>query len=362
MKTHRFIISGGGTGGHIYPAIAIADELKKRFPNAEFLFVGAKDRMEMQRVPEAGYSIKGLWISGLQRKLSFKNLSFPFKLVFSVLKSYLILKKFKPTIAIGTGGFASGPLLLTASKLQIPYVLQEQNAFPGITNKWLASKAKAIFVAYDHMQRFFGNTSVQLTGNPVRSTLISAGSSKAEACSFFGLNPSYPIIAMLGGSLGAQRMNEWLETYKTEFEAQNIQLIWQCGSRYIQKYKSQTSATVKVLDFISRMDLLFACADGFISRAGAGAISELSIIGKPTLFIPSPNVAEDHQTKNAEAVVQQNAALMLKESEFNNDSSAKIELLIAHVKDEKNQMAANLKNIAKPEATKNIVDQIIDLI
>lgn len=362
MKTHRFVISGGGTGGHIYPAIAIADELKKRFPNAEFLFVGAMDRMEMQRVPEAGYKIKGLWISGLQRKLTLKNLSFPFKLIFSIFKSYLILKRFKPTIAIGTGGFASGPLLLTASKLRIPYVLQEQNAFPGITNKWLASKAKTIFVAYTDMPRFFGNTPVKLTGNPVRSTLIDSAKSKKEACRFFDLNPNNPVVVMLGGSLGSQRMNEWLEAYKTEFQNRNIQLIWQCGSRYINRYKRQTNDVIKVFDFITKMDLLFACADGFISRAGAGAISELSLIGKPTLFIPSPNVAEDHQTKNAEAVVNQNAALMLKELEFENDSLIKIELLIEHVKNVNSPMAKNLKKIAKPEATKTIVNYISDLI
>lgn len=362
MKTHRFVISGGGTGGHIYPAIAIADELKKRFPNAEFLFIGAKDRMEMQRVPEAGYKIKGLWISGLQRKLTLKNLSFPFKLIFSVFKSYLILKRFKPTIAIGTGGFASGPLLLTASKLSIPYVLQEQNAFPGITNKWLASKAQTIFVAYTDMQRFFGNTPVKLTGNPVRSTLIDSTVSKKEACRFFDLNPNNPVVVMLGGSLGSQRMNEWLAAHKTEFKNRNIQLIWQCGSRYIDRYKTQTDDDIKVFDFITKMNLLFACADGFISRAGAGAISELSIIGKPTLFIPSPNVAEDHQTKNAEAVVNQNAALMLKESEFENDSLIKIELLIEHVTNANSPMAMNFKNIAKPEATKYIVNHISDLI
>tara|TARA_B100001093_G_C26860501_1_gene1029951 strand:+ start:20926 stop:22014 length:1089 start_codon:yes stop_codon:yes gene_type:complete len=362
LKTHRFVISGGGTGGHIYPALAIADELKKRFPNAEFLFIGAKDRMEMQRVPEAGYKIKGLWISGLQRKLTLRNLIFPFKLIFSVFKSYLILQRFKPTIAIGTGGFASGPLLLTASKLRIPYVLQEQNAFPGITNKWLASKAKMVFVAYTDMQRFFGNTPIKLTGNPVRSALIDNAIAKKEACHFFDLNPNNPIVVMLGGSLGSQRMNEWLAEYKTEFQTRNIQLIWQCGSRYINLYKAQTNDVIKVFDFITKMNVLFACADGFISRAGAGTISELSLIGKPILFIPSPNVAEDHQTKNAEAVVNHNAALMLKESEFKNDSLVKIELLIQHVKNVNSPIAINLKNIAKPEATKNIVNHISDLI
>ncbi len=361
MDNYRFILSGGGTGGHIYPAIAIANELKRRYPNAEFLFVGAKDRMEMEKVPRAGYKIEGLWISGLQRKLTLKNLMFPFKLISSLFKAGKIVSRFKPHLVVGTGGFASGPLLKIASGRGIPCVLQEQNSYAGITNKLLKDKVAKICVAYDGMEAFFPSDKIIKTGNPVRGDLVALKSTKEEAMGFFGLETSKPTLLILGGSLGARRINQLLEQKLKYFKAMGIQLIWQCGKLYFEDYKKYNTASVKVIDFMNRMDFAYTAADFIISRAGAGSVSELCIVGKPVLFIPSPNVAEDHQTKNAEALVSENAALMIKEknleTEFENVFTG---LFQSKLKQE--QLAANIKRLALPNATKHIVDEIEKLL
>jgi UDP-N-acetylglucosamine--N-acetylmuramyl-(pentapeptide) pyrophosphoryl-undecaprenol N-acetylglucosamine transferase len=361
MKNYKFIVSGGGTGGHIYPAIAIANELKSRFPDAEFLFVGAKDKMEMQKVPQAGYPIKGLWIAGLQRKLTFQNLLFPIKLISSLWKSLLIIKNFKPDVVIGTGGFASGPLLQMANLLNIPTVIQEQNSFPGITNKLLSKKANRICVAYENLERFFPKEKMILTGNPVRQDLIAIESKRQEAIKHFNLDPSKKTLLVLGGSLGARKLNQLIEKELQNISNQNIQIIWQCGKFYLEQYKKYNSKNVQVFAFIDRMDLVYAAADFMISRAGASSVSELSIVGKPVLFIPSPNVAEDHQTKNAKSIVDRNGALMLKESELDEKFNAVFSDLVNNENLQK-QLSENIKKLAKVHATRDIVDEIVKLI
>ncbi len=361
MGNYRFILSGGGTGGHIYPAIAIANELKKRHPDAEFLFVGAKDKMEMEKVPQAGYKIEGLWISGLQRKLTLKNLMFPLKLVSSLFRARQITRQFKPDVAIGTGGFASGPLLKMAANSKVPCVLQEQNSYAGITNKLLASKAERICVAYDGMDQFFPKEKIIKTGNPVRSDLVDLKVGKEQAVQFFDLDANKKTILIIGGSLGARRINQLVEKEIRFFQEKEVQLIWQCGKLYFEKYKKHNSDNVKVLAFLNRMDYAYAAADIIISRAGAGSVSELCLVGKPVLFIPSPNVAEDHQTKNAKALVSKEAALMLKESELD----AEFEMAFTSLMDSEdiqNTLSANIKKLAMPRATEHIVDEIEKLL
>jgi UDP-N-acetylglucosamine--N-acetylmuramyl-(pentapeptide) pyrophosphoryl-undecaprenol N-acetylglucosamine transferase len=361
MENQKFIISGGGTGGHIYPAIAIANELKARFPKAEFLFVGAQDKMEMQKVPQAGYTIKGLWISGLQRKLTLQNLLFPVKLVSSLWKSRAIIKNFKPHVVIGTGGFASGPLLQMANSLNIPTLIQEQNSYPGITNKLLSKKANKICVAYENLERFFPNEKMILTGNPVRQDLIDIDSKREEAIKYFNLDPAKKTLLILGGSLGARRVNQLIEKELNFFASQNVQIIWQCGKFYLEEYNKYNSNSIQVLAFIDRMDLVYSAADFVISRAGASSVSELSIVGKPVLFIPSPNVAEDHQTKNAKSIVDKNGALMIKESELDDNFNSVFSNLVANENLQK-QLSENIKKLAKVNATQDIVDEIVKLI
>ena len=361
MTKYKFILSGGGTGGHIYPAIAIANELKLQFPDAEFLFVGAKDKMEMQKVPQAGYEIKGLWIAGLQRKLTLQNLMFPLKLASSLLESRRIIKQFKPNVVIGTGGFASGPLLQAAGSAGIPTVIQEQNSFPGITNKLLSKKANAICVAYENLERFFPKEKIVLTGNPVRQDLIDIDSKREEAISYYGLDPNKKTLLVLGGSLGARRINQLVEKELQNFVSQDIQLIWQCGKLYFEDYKKHNQSNVKVVDFIERMDFVYAAADVIVSRAGASSVSELCIVGKPVIFIPSPNVAEDHQTKNAQAIVDAKGAILLKEAELETQFSIVFEALIKD-QDKQKQLSENIKKLAKPNATKIIVNEIAKLL
>lgn len=361
MGSYRFILSGGGTGGHIYPAIAIANELKVRYPDAEFLFVGAKDRMEMEKVPQAGYKIEGLWISGLQRKLTFKNLMFPFKVISSLIKSAKIVRNFKPHAVVGTGGFASGPLLKVASGKGIACVLQEQNSFAGITNKLLANKVAKICVAYDGMEKFFPKDKIIKTGNPVRGDLVSMVENKEEALSFFGLQPGKTTLLVLGGSLGARRVNILIEKNLPFFKEQGIQVVWQSGKLYYEEYKKYDSGDVKVVAFLNRMDLAYGAADIIISRAGAGSVSELCIVGKPVIFIPSPNVAEDHQTKNAQSLVDKNAAIMVKETELDEKFGTVFSDLVNN-EPLSRKLGVNIKKLAMPNATKEIVDEIEKLL
>ncbi len=361
MGNYRFILSGGGTGGHIYPAIAIANELKRRYPDAEFLFVGAKDRMEMEKVPQAGYKIEGLWITVLQRKLTLKNIMFPLKVISSLIRSGKIVSRFKPHVVIGTGGFASGPLLKVASGRGIPCVLQEQNSFAGITNKLLKDKVAKICVAYDGMERFFPVGKIIKTGNPVRQDLVGQHTEKSEALDFFKLHADRPVLLVLGGSLGARRINELVAQKLDWFKSMNVQLVWQCGKLYIDEYKKYDSDSVRVLDFLNRMDYAYAAADLIVSRAGAGSVSELCLVGKPVIFIPSPNVAEDHQTKNADALVKENAAIMVHERNLDAEFESVFSDLYQSVS-KQGELSANIKKLALPNATKEIVDEIEKLL
>ena len=355
----RFIISGGGTGGHIFPAIAIADELKRRLPDAEILFVGAKDRMEMQKVPQAGYPIEGLWISGLQRKLSWQNLLFPLKFISSLLKSRSIIKRFKPDAVIGTGGFASGAVVKVAGQMGIPTFIQEQNSYAGITNKMLAKNAHKICVAYNAMEQFFPKEKIVKTGNPIRDGLLNIGEYRSEGLSYFHLDSQQKTLLVLGGSLGARRINQLIEQQLPLFEQLGVQVLWQCGKLYYEEYKKYNSEQVRVLAFIDRMELAYAAADVIISRAGASSVSELCVVGKPVIFIPSPNVAEDHQTKNARAIADKQAAILLRESELNEQFANTFGKLIA---DEAQQeaLSAHIKALAQPNATKDIVNLILN--
>jgi UDP-N-acetylglucosamine--N-acetylmuramyl-(pentapeptide) pyrophosphoryl-undecaprenol N-acetylglucosamine transferase len=358
----KFILSGGGTGGHIYPAIAIANELKQRFPDAVILFVGASDKMEMQKVPQSGYPIKGLWIAGIQRKFTIDNALFPIKLVDSLVKSRTIIRHFKPDVVIGTGGFASGPLLRMAGIAGIPTVLQEQNSFPGITNKWLSKKAHKICVAYEHLERFFPKNKIVLTGNPVRQYLVDFKEKRAAGLAFFKLDATKKTLLVLGGSLGARRINQLIAKELVNFSAQNVQLIWQCGKLYNDQYAHfNEKENVQVVSFIDKMDLAYAAADVIISRAGASSVSELCLVGKPTLFIPSPNVAEDHQTKNANAIVDKEGALLIKENELDTQFATTINSLLNDENLQK-KLSENMLQLAKPNATIDIVDEIVKLI
>jgi UDP-N-acetylglucosamine--N-acetylmuramyl-(pentapeptide) pyrophosphoryl-undecaprenol N-acetylglucosamine transferase len=354
-------VSGGGTGGHIYPAVAIANELKEKYQDAEFLFVGAKDRMEMEKVPQAGYKIEGLWISGLQRSLSLKNLIFPFKLMSSLLKSRSIINKFQPDAAIGTGGYASAPLLRVASNKGIPCLIQEQNSYAGITNKWLSNKAQSICVAYEGMEQFFPSEKIQLTGNPVRQDILDITSKREEAKAFFNLKENKKTLLILGGSLGARRINQLVDTSLPFFESLGIQVIWQCGKIYEEQYAGKSSENVQVHTFLNRMDLAYAAADVIISRAGALSVSELCLSGKPVIFIPSPNVSEDHQTKNAQAICSKNAAILIKESELEECFELEFSNLISS-KEKQKLLSENIKKLGKPNATKDIVAQIEKLL
>ncbi|TDU42920.1 UDP-N-acetylglucosamine-N-acetylmuramylpentapeptide N-acetylglucosamine transferase [Gelidibacter sediminis] len=361
-KPYHIILSGGGTGGHIYPAIAIANELKSRFPEAKFLFVGALDRMEMEKVPQAGYEIEGLWISGIQRKLTLKNLAFPAKLVVSLLRARKIIMKFKPDVAIGTGGFASGPLLQMAVSKGIPSLIQEQNSFPGITNKLLGKKVDRICVAYDGLERFFPKDKLIKTGNPIRQDLLQIDAKLVLGKETFNQKHGKYTLLVLGGSLGARRINQLIEQELEFFQSQNVQVIWQCGKLYFDTYKKYNGyENVQVHAFLNNMDLAYAAADFIISRAGASSVSELCVVGKPVIFIPSPNVAEDHQTKNAMAVVEKDAALMIKEADLEVDFKNKFSQLVAS-SEKQQQLRANIKKLALVNATKDIVDEVEKLL
>jgi UDP-N-acetylglucosamine--N-acetylmuramyl-(pentapeptide) pyrophosphoryl-undecaprenol N-acetylglucosamine transferase len=352
----KYIISGGGTGGHIYPAIAIADELKKRNPKNEILFVGAKNKMEMTKVPAAGYPIEGLWIAGIQRTSLIKNVNVPFKMLDSLLKSYRILKKFKPNAVIGTGGFASGPLLLVAGWLGIPTLIQEQNSYPGVTNRSLSKKAKSICVAYSGLERFFPKEKIKLTGNPVRNDLLTPAN-RENAANKWGLERNQKTLLVLGGSLGASKINELIALNIEWFKTQNIQLLWQCGSLYFEKYKHLNETNIRVLAYLDHMPEAYAMADVILSRAGASTVSELCLIQKPICFVPSPNVAADHQTHNAQHIVKQGGAVILIEKE----ATEKMKEVLMPLFDDNERiltMKKALSALAKPNATEDIVNEI----
>ena len=360
------IISGGGTGGHVYPAIAIANAFKARFPEAEILFVGAKGKMEMQKVPEAGYPIKGLWISGLQRKLTIDNLSFPFKVIDSLAKSRQIIKSFKPHAAVGVGGYASGPILRTAVRNKVPALIQEQNSYAGLTNKVLAKKVQKICVAYPGMEKFFPADKVVLTGNPVRKDITELADKKALGMTHFGLTEGHPVLLILGGSLGARTLNDSMILNLQRLADAKVQVLWQCGRFYHAEMQDKLAQVkengfVKLFEFLKEMDLAYAVSDVVISRAGALSVSELSIAGKPTIFVPSPNVAEDHQTKNAQAMVENDAAEIVRDVDARTQLIDRAIALINNGK-RKEELTRNIKAMAKPNAANEIVDEIVKLI
>jgi len=319
MKPLKVILSGGGTGGHIFPAVAIANEIKKLVPHADILFVGALGKMEMEKVPSAGYKIIGVPIAGFQRKFTLANLKLPFLIISSLLKTKKIIHDFNPDVVVGTGGYASGPLLKAAISNGIPALLQEQNSYAGITNKILSKKASKICVAYEGMEQFFPKEKIVLTGNPVRQDIINISTKREEAFEFFKLDKSKKTILVVGGSLGAKGINEAIGNGLQLLAEQHIQLIWQTGKTYFDVAQKQTATfeatNIKAVDFITRMDLAYACADVVISRAGAGALSELCIVQKPSILVPLPTAAEDHQTKNAMSLVSKKAAILVKDAE-----------------------------------------------
>ena len=357
----KIIISGGGTGGHIFPAIAIANALKKAVPDADILFVGAKGKMEMEKVPAAGYKITGLTVAGLQRRLTAKNLLFPFKLIAGMMQARKVVKKFKPDVAVGVGGYASGPVLRVASGSSVPCLLQEQNSYPGITNKILAKKASTICVAYPGMERFFPAEKIVLTGNPVRQD-ITEKTDKKEALEHFGLDAGKNTILVIGGSLGAHSVNNGIKNGLKELPT-DIQLLWQTGKFYFDELKEHVGKTgnnIKVHDFIKRMDYAYAVADVVISRAGALSVSEIAIAGKPAIFVPSPNVAEDHQTKNAKVMVDDEAALMVNDDETDTLIGKAVEMLKDSALLEK--LSKNILKHARPDASEKIAVEVLKLV
>lgn len=365
MKANKIIISGGGTGGHIYPAIAIANAIKEKQPNAEILFVGANGKMEMEKVPKAGYEIIGLDIAGLQRKLTLKNLSFPFKLMKSLAKAKEIVKDFKPDVAIGVGGYASGPLLRQAGKLGVPTLIQEQNSYPGITNKLLAKKAEKICVAYDKMERFFEASKIVFTGNPVRKEILNIKGKKETGQKHFGLEEGKKTLLIIGGSLGARTVNNSIKNAAKVLKDNNIQVLWQTGKYYYEEMKSFVEenelTNIKVHDFIYEMDLAYASADLVVSRAGALSISELCLVGKPTVLVPSPNVSEDHQTKNAMALVNHNAAVLVTDSDApENLGNEVVELM--NNEDKLLKLSVNIISFGRPNAADTIANEVFKLI
>lgn len=355
----KIIISGGGTGGHIYPAVAVAQELQKRIPDVEILFVGASDRMEMEKVPKAGYKIIGLWISGLQRSLSFKNLLFPVKVVSAVTKSLGILNDFKPDAAIGFGGYASGAMLWAATMKKIPTVIHEQNSYAGITNKILKNRVDTICVAYDKMNRFFPEQKIVKVGNPIRKDLMNVNGKRSDAIKFFELDPNKKTILIIGGSLGARTINESIYAGLDRLHAAGLQIIWQTGKNFT-KASTLTSDVVKPHVFIYEMDLAYAAADVVVSRAGALSIAELAQVQKPVILVPSPNVAEDHQTKNAMALVNSEAALLVKDSNARNTLIDEVINLAANEMKQA-QLKNNIASFAMPNAAQRIVDEILRL-
>ena len=366
METNniRVIVSGGGTGGHIFPALSIANAVKARCPGAEILFVGAENRMEMQRVPAAGYKIIGLPVSGFDRKNLLKNIAVLWRLMKSRREARRIIRDFRPQVAVGVGGYASGPTLKEAANMGIPTLLQEQNSYAGVTNKLLAKQASCICVAYEGMERFFPKEKIKLTGNPVRQNLLEATITHDEAVRTFGLDPTKKTILIVGGSLGARTLNESMLSAWDTLKESGVQFIWQTGKYYHEQIttalKGRELKNVHVCDFISNMDAAYAAADLVISRAGAGSISEFCLLGKAVILVPSPNVSEDHQTKNALALVSKDAALYVKDAEA---TEKLIPLALATITDGEKlaQLSRNILTLALPGSAEVIADEVIAL-
>jgi UDP-N-acetylglucosamine--N-acetylmuramyl-(pentapeptide) pyrophosphoryl-undecaprenol N-acetylglucosamine transferase len=363
MSAPRVIISGGGTGGHIFPAIAIARAIQTKYPNAEVLFVGAEGKMEMEKVPAAGYKIVGLPIVGIQRRLTWKNLLVPFKIWKSMRKARALVREFKPDLAVGVGGYASGPLLRAAASMGVPSVIQEQNSYPGITNKILSKSVQLICVAYDGLEAFFPKQKIVHTGNPVRPEVLVLDGKKEKALSHFGLVSHKPVVLIVGGSLGARTINEAVQASAEAWVEKGVQVLWQTGKSYASSAKSfaEGKAHIHALEFIKEMDLAYAAADVVISRAGAMSISELCLVGKPAILVPSPNVSEDHQTKNAMALVNKGAAVLVKDVEAKADLSSALYALLDN-QEQRSSLSKNIKLLGKPNASDEIAQRALALI
>lgn len=368
MSSCKIIISGGGTGGHIYPAIAIAKKILEISKDSEILFVGAKGRMEMEKVPEEGFEIVGLNVVGIQRSMSInailKNLKFPFLLLKSFNHARKIIKDFQPNIVVGVGGYASGPTLRMAQSLKIPTLIQEQNSYAGLTNKWLSKKTKKICVAYENMNQFFEKNKLVLTGNPVRKDIENLDAKLLDAKTYFKVSKNEKVILVLGGSLGAKSINEGILSSIDTIKDQPIKLLWQVGKRYFDSIENQLTQinipNVKALAFIKRMDLAYSLADLVISRAGALSISELTLAGKPSILVPSPNVSEDHQTKNAMSLVNKSAAILVEDKDT--DFLLRTALDLLKQENQLNTISKNAKKMGKPNASEDIVNEIFKLI
>lgn len=364
-RNKHIIISGGGTGGHIFPAIAIAKELRNRLPEARILFIGAKGRMEMEKVPEAGFEIKGLWISGLRRDLSPGNLIFPLKLISSLIKSWSIQRSFKPDVVIGVGGFASGPALRVAGWRGTPTLIQEQNSFPGITNRLLANRACRICVAYPGMERYFPAEKIVVTGNPIRSEVIDIQGKRQQGAERFGMDPDRQTLLIVGGSQGALAINEAILAHLGYFKSTGLQVVWQTGPVFHPKAEEMLKAMdcpqIKAFSFIKEMDLAYALSDVVISRAGAIASAELAAAGKPVIFVPLPTAAEDHQTRNARAFADKDAAILLPNDHIKDELPRVLDALLKDA-GRLEKLAAHIREFARPDATARICDEIISLI
>lgn len=363
-RPYRIMVSGGGTGGHIYPAISIAQALQDQLQGTEILFVGAEGKMEMKKVPEAGFKIVGLPISGIQRSLSAKNLLFPIKLVTSLMKAFKLVKTFKPDAVIGVGGYASGPLLYAATSKKVPCLIQEQNSYAGLTNKMLAGKVNKICVAHEGMEKYFPKEKLVVTGNPVRKTIQLPSDRKSEAYEFFGFDPSKKTLLIVGGSLGARSVNEFILAGYQRLAQSGIQVIWQCGGYYFEEMKRRVgdaAPNILLKDFVREMHYAYAVADVVISRAGALSIAELMLTGKPSVLVPSPNVAEDHQTINAMALVERDAAILVKDVE---GSGKLLDVAFDLLNDEarKAELSKNIKAMSHADAARDIANEIVKLI
>ena len=361
MSKRSFIISGGGTGGHIFPALSIADELRSRYPDAHIQFVGALGKMEMDRVPQAGYPIIGVPIAGINRQKPWKSWNVPFKLLWALVKSRAIIRKHKPDVVVGTGGYASGPALLMAQRMGVPTVVQEQNSFAGVTNVRLGRKATYICTAYKNAERFFPKEKVRLTGNPIRKAFTEALPNAVESKKALGFGADRPLLLVLGGSLGARAINEQMAKSLDMLEKQGWNIMWQCGKLYEEEYVGLRRNGVRVQAFIEDMLTAYAAADAIISRAGAGTLSELCLIGKPAVLIPSPNVAEDHQTHNAKALSNNGAAILIAESEMQERFEAELGAL-ARNEGRRKRLGENINALALPNATKDIADLVEKII
>jgi UDP-N-acetylglucosamine--N-acetylmuramyl-(pentapeptide) pyrophosphoryl-undecaprenol N-acetylglucosamine transferase len=362
---YRILIGGGGTGGHVFPAIAIADALKEKNPTTEFLFVGALGKLEMEKVPEAGYSIEGLPVAGFQRRVTLKNLTFFYKLMVSMVRSRRIVRRFGPDVAVGVGGYASGPILKAAARKGVPILIQEQNSYAGVTNRLLARSARAICVAYEKMDRYFPADKLVITGNPVRQQVVHLKGDPKRSLKEFALDEGKKICLVVGGSLGARTLNRSFTEGIEKLDREDLQVLWQCGRYYQdeveQKVRESGCKNIRVLPFISRMDLAYEAADVIVSRAGALSISELCLVGKPVILVPSPNVAEDHQTHNAEALVEKKAALMVSDSLA---GEKLVDLMLGLLENDKlrEELSTNIRQLGLPDASQRIAAEVLKIL